>query len=208
MDSKVILEPSIAQKLQLAINQNNGTLQDVEWLSTGENFKKISLLVRGEVEIAPRLSVEKFVDLNPIVSVVRSTSLPYPFWVKEVMHPELENFGPTEYDISDVEEWFHDGQKGGKTIEGNKIYNFLKEIGDLKNHLGYRDLLEIKKKGNLFRKRFGRKVVFGWRGVVLNQDDHLCVPALHYCGHMSLMWVWCNCDWYDDSPALRFPVAT
>jgi len=53
MSSKlqVILEPGIAQKLQFAINRTDGTYEDVDYLSTGENFRAVSLLRTGKARL-------------------------------------------------------------------------------------------------------------------------------------------------------------
>lgn len=48
---KVVLEPGIAQKLQFAINRNYGSLEDVEYLSTGDNFRAVSLLRTGKAKL-------------------------------------------------------------------------------------------------------------------------------------------------------------
>ncbi|MBU6231775.1 MAG: hypothetical protein KGI45_01555 [Patescibacteria group bacterium] len=53
MSSKlqVILEPGIAQKLQFAINRTDGTYEDVEYLSTGDNFRAVTLLRTGKAKL-------------------------------------------------------------------------------------------------------------------------------------------------------------
>lgn len=48
---QVVLEPGIAQKLQFAINRNDGTYEDVEYLSTGKNFHAITLLRTGKAKL-------------------------------------------------------------------------------------------------------------------------------------------------------------
>jgi len=48
---QVVLEPGIAQKLQFAVNRNDGTYEDVEYLSTGENFRAITLLRTGKAKL-------------------------------------------------------------------------------------------------------------------------------------------------------------
>lgn len=48
---QVVLEPGIAQKLQFAVNRNDGTYEDVEYLSTGENFRAVSLLRTGKAKL-------------------------------------------------------------------------------------------------------------------------------------------------------------
>ncbi len=204
---QVILEPGIAQKLQFAINRNGGILADVEWLSTGENFKNISLLVRGEAElvIKPKPTLAPEVVLDPIMRVDRARPS-YPDWMKNAMHPELESAGPAEYDISAVEQWLHDGQKGGKYIKGNKIYNHLTKTDTLKTCLGLRDLEEIQKKGiAFFLKHFKGKAVFGWAGIVRDRHDRLFVPYLCEGGDgVVLDWYWTDYGWYGPYPALRF----
>ncbi len=48
---RVVLEPGVAQKLQFAINRNDGTYEDLEYLSTGENFRAVSLLRTGKAKL-------------------------------------------------------------------------------------------------------------------------------------------------------------
>lgn len=48
---QVILEPGIAQKLQFAVNRNNGTYEDIDYLSTGKNFRAVSLLRTGKAKL-------------------------------------------------------------------------------------------------------------------------------------------------------------
>lgn len=140
-----------------------------------------------------------------IIRVDHSVRPSYSDWVKTVMHPELENTGPAEYDISTVEQWLHEKQKNGGCIEGNEIYTHLKKIGILKTCLGLRDLEEIKKKGiAFFREHFQDKAVFGWKGVVRDRDGSLIAPCL--CddgGKVVLLWFWLGDDWSGDDPALR-----
>lgn len=149
---------------------------------------------------------EPEVVIDPIIRVDRSIRPSYPDWVKRVMHPELENTGPAEYDITKTELWLHDGQKDGKWIEGNKIYTHLKDTGNLKNHCGPRDLEEIQKKGiAFFRKHFKGKVVFAWQGIVRDRNGDLYVPYLYgYGGKVVLVWSWLAYVWDGNGPGLRF----
>lgn len=165
------------------------------------------VVTRKEIKVTPP---EPEVELDPIIRVDRSIRPSYPDWMKEVMHPELESVGPAEYDISAIEQWLHDGQKDGKYIEGNKIYNHLKKTDTLKTCLGLRDLEEIQKKGiAFFRKHFKGKAVFGWASVVRDRDGDLIVPCLYECGgRVVLDWLWTDHAWYDYRPALRFASST
>src|SRR3989344_5957600 len=69
--------------------------------------------------------------LDTTILVDRSIPPVYPDWKIEVMHPELESLGPTEYDIARVELWLHDGQKSGKSMKGTVIYQYLKDANML-----------------------------------------------------------------------------
>ena len=207
MDSEFVLTQGAGQKLEFAVNRNGGNTTDVEWLSTGNNFKLVGLLARGEAEliIKPKLP-EPEIQTDPIIRVDRSIRPSYPDWAKVVMHPELEPLGPTEYNIAEVDQWFHDGQKDGKWIEGNKIYSHLKDADTLKTCLGLRDLEEIQKKGiAFFREHFKGKAVFAWKSVVRSSHGGLYVPYLYEDGgKVVLYWGWLGYGWDGNNPGLRF----
>ncbi len=145
--------------------------------------------------------------IDPIIRVDRSVKPTYPNWVKKILHPELENVGPAQYDVSSINEWLHDRQKNGQWTSGSNVYAKLKENDCelLKTCLGLRDLEEIQKKGiAFFRKYFKHKRVFGWASVVQNRGDDLDAPSL--CedgGEVVLGWGWLGSHWGGLSPALR-----
>lgn len=172
----------------------------------------VEKFLQGQVELVmkAKLAPEPEVEIDSIIRVDRSIRPSYPDWMKEVMHPELENSGPAEYDILAVEQWLHDGQKDGKWIEGNKIYSHLKETNTLKTCLGLRDLEEIQKKGiAFFRKHFKGKAVFGWAGIVRNRNGNLSVPCLYEGGaKVVLNWHWTDSPWRSSNPALRHASST
>lgn len=145
-------------------------------------------------------------ETDSIIRVDRSIRPSYPDWVKRVEHPDLEPTGSSEYDITTVKQWLHDGQKDGKWIEGSKIYAHLKETDTLKTCLGLRDLEEIQKKGiAFFRKHFQGKAVFAWKSVVLSRGGSLRVPYLCEGGVEVVMgWSWLDSGWDGNNPALRF----
>ena len=100
-----------------------------------------------------------------LIRVDRTQKPIYPDWLKEVMHPDLEANGPAEYDLANIEQWLHDGQKDGKWTEGNNIYARLKENENamLTTCLTLRDGEEIQKNGiAAFRKFFQGKALFLW----------------------------------------------
>lgn len=183
-------------------------LEDFSTLQKSEKkCREVLQFLRGEADLVLKTkpAPEPEVVIDPIIRVDRSIRPSYPDWVKTVMHPELENIGPAEYDIAKLELWLHDGQKDGKWIEGNKIYAHLKETGDLKNHCGLRDLEEIQKKGiAFFRKHFNGKAVFAWQGVVRYRRGNLNVPYLFESGdEVVLRWHYLDDDWHSNDPGLR-----
>jgi len=132
----------------------------------------------------------------------------YPGWVKEVLYPELESTGPSEFDAGKLEQWLHEEQKRGR-VTGNTIHQYLKDHDMLKNCLGLRDLEEMKKKGiTFFRKHFKGKNVFGWKAVVRGRYGYLYVPYLYESGGVVYLgWYRLVCDWGSFCPALRLASA-
>ena len=147
------------------------------------------------------------IHLDTIIRVDRSASLVYPVWMKEVMHPELEVVGPTEYDLAkQVELYVHDKQKNGRWMKGTKLYEHLKETDSLRICLGLHDALEIQKKGiKVFQKLFGDKAVFCWKSVVRYRGGGLGVTYVYNDGQKVVVgWSWLGRLWNDDYPAVRF----
>lgn len=203
--SEFVLGQGPGHKLEMAIGRNGGSLEDVEWLSSGGNFAKVTLLRTGKVELAMKPEpVITTVFADPIIHVDRSVRPVYPDWVKEVMHPELENTGPAEYDGSKLKQWLHPDQKN--VVRGDTIYEYLKDKKLLSGCLSLRDLEEIQKKGiTLFRQNFQGKVVFAWKSGVRNRNGNLCVPYLCEGGdEVVLDWYWLDSNWDANNPALRF----
>ncbi len=199
------------QKLEFAFQRNDGITSDLDWLSTGENLKSVILLARGEAELTVKVKPVSIPEPEPmidsIIRVDRSVKPIYPDWMKKVIHPELENVGPTEYDASSIDQWLHEGQKNGNWTTGNRVYAKLKEEDNklLKTCLGLRDLEEIQKKGIVFfRKYLKGKVPFGWASVVQSRGGDLSVPFLDEDGgEVVLDWGWLDRDWDGFYPALR-----
>lgn len=168
---------------------------------------RVIQFLRGEADIVLRAKPVPGpeVVIDPVIRVDRSVRPSYPRWVTTAVHPNLENAGPPEYDITKTEQWLHDCQKDGKCMSGDKIYVHLKETSDLKNHGTLRDLEEIQKKGvAFFRKHFAGKAVFAWGSVVRHRDGLLNVPYLFEDGgEVVLPWRWLDNDWDSSCPGLR-----
>ncbi len=143
--------------------------------------------------------------VDQMIYVDRSIRPAYPDWVQEVLYPELEATGPSEFDAGKLEQWLHGDQKHGVVV-GNVIHEYHKEHDMLKDDLGLRDLEEIQKKGiDFFRKYFQGKAVFGWKSVVRVRGGRLGVPCLYEgSGRVCLCWRWLGYAWGDYYPALRF----
>lgn len=145
------------------------------------------------------------VESDTIIRVDRSIRPVYPSWVKQVMHLELENTGPAEYDLFQLELWLHEDQKNGGRIEGHKLYEYLKNNKMLESCLSLRDGEEIQKKGlTTFRKFFGGKAIPLWKSVVQRVDGSVSVPCLvEDDERVAVFWLWLVDDWDDDCPAAR-----
>lgn len=137
------------------------------------------------------------IDLPPnrystLVQVDRSVRPAYPDWVLEVLHPELEATGPPEYDLSTVDLWRHDRQRGGGVVESYALYRYLRRAGRLAECLGLADGEEIAKKDvELFRRLFSSNVLFLLRSVVRDKGDRLNVACLSAGSDaVVLRWNW------------------
>ncbi len=203
--SEFVMGQGPGHKFEMAVGRNNGSMEDVEWLSSGVNFANVTLLRTGKAELVmkPEPIVEPMV-IDPIVRVDRSVRPVYPDWVEKVMHQKLENTGPAEYDASKLELWLHPDQKS--VVRGNVIYSHLEDKNLLSGCLGLRDLEEIRKKGiAFFRQNFKGLAVFAWKSVVRDRNDDLSVPYLYGSGGgVVLGWYWLGLRWHANDLALRF----
>ncbi|HEY4493541.1 MAG TPA: hypothetical protein VJB98_02890 [Candidatus Paceibacterota bacterium] len=141
----------------------------------------------------------------PIIRVDRSVRPVYPDWMKKLMHPELEQTGPADFDVNSLERWLHPDQQRG-TIKGKKLYEHLKKHEMLGSCFGLTDLLAIQQKGiAFFREHFQGKAVFAWKSVVRSSVVGLYVPFLYDLGgEVVLRWHWLDDAWDSSRPALRF----
>lgn len=170
-------------------------------------FKNLKLFLRKE---PCQWEVERPAEPKPInivIRVDRTIKPTYPDWMTKVIHPELEAQGPAEYDLTNVEQWLHDGQKNGKWIEGNKIYAKLQENDNamLKTCLTLRDGEEIKRNGiETYCKFFKGKALFLWGSVVQRGVGSLYVPFLDDDrGKVVVHWVGLDYGWDGHNPAGR-----
>ena len=170
--------------------------------------KRFSQVLREGVK--PTI-VSSETSIDTIVRVDRSIQPTYPDWVMLMMHPELENTGLVEYDLSTIDCWLHRVQRNGRAMKGDVLYEYLKEKKMLVNCLSLRDGEEIQKKGiAVFQKFFQSKAVFLWKSVVRSHNEILHVPYLFKSGReVEILWSafnhnWLEKVWAGNSPALRF----
>jgi hypothetical protein len=52
MNSEFVLSQGAGQKLEFAVVRNDGTSEDIDYLSTGENFRAVTLLRTGKAKLA------------------------------------------------------------------------------------------------------------------------------------------------------------
>ncbi len=141
-----------------------------------------------------------------LIKVDRSKKPIYPDWVKRVLHPEFELYGPEEFNLQkDVSLCFHKDQKTG-SVTGDEVYNQLKKDDFLKDCLNLADFQTIEKtEAKVFRSLYGGKRVFGWKSVCEGTDHDLSVPYLTWFDdHVYLSWISLKSDFIDNYYLLRF----
>lgn len=48
IDGEFVLDPALAQEIQFSVRRNVGSTEDLKWLSSGENFRMVTLLRTGQ----------------------------------------------------------------------------------------------------------------------------------------------------------------
>ncbi|MFA6215137.1 MAG: hypothetical protein WC768_01040 [Patescibacteria group bacterium] len=143
-----------------------------------------------------------------VVRVDRLVKPVYPDWVKEVLHPELENTGPDEFNLkTDVALWLHDGQKNGDVVNSKFVYYHLRDNGMLPTCLNLQDGEAIRGRGiAVFRKFFRDKEVFLWKAVVQDCHGFIRVPHLREVrSQVVVEWRRLGAGCFGDNyPAARF----
>ncbi|OGZ04716.1 MAG: hypothetical protein A2845_05495 [Candidatus Lloydbacteria bacterium RIFCSPHIGHO2_01_FULL_49_22] len=151
---------------------------------------------------------------DTIIRITRPVKPTYPDWVKQVMHPELEDVGPGEYDLASIDLWLDERQMKSSDymrqmgrVYGSVIYEDFKHNDRLKTCLGLRDAEEIQKKGPaVFRRCFGKKALCFWKSVVCSTDLNLHVPCIYVLNDdVVISWYRLDLHWSsDDNLAARF----
>lgn len=143
---------------------------------------------------------------SSIVRIDRSIRPAYPDWMKDVLHPELEATGPTEFDLATLDSYLFGKQQTGGVETGNRIYKHLKSENLLGSCLNLQDARAIQEMDiEAFRMHIKGKAVFFWKSVVRGRGSTLSVPYLcERGGQVRLLWLWLGHDCRHSDPALRF----
>lgn len=150
------------------------------WASNGKALTK----VLAENLCPPTIGIQVYVDRS--IRPVKPERM-----MLGTIHPaKLENTGPAEYNLADVELWLHECQKHCNAGRRGFIHRHLENAGMLKNCLSLRDGEEIKKLGIvIFRKFFGDKSVFLWKSVMKGLGSECFVPILYdNGGRVVICW--------------------
>lgn len=137
-----------------------------------------------------------------ILTIDRSVRPVYPDFAKVVMHPELEDVGPTSFDLVTLPLYPHPTQKKGGRIEGNKLYSSLKDTGLIEYCLDLRVGEELVKQPHLWPASWKGLFLPLWKSVVRYADGNLYVPYVYeHAGRVFVNWNLLDNDFYDNYPA-------
>ena len=123
-------------------------------------------------------TADKELKAGTVIRVNRKILPAYPNWVMRVVHPDIQNMGPEEFDLTNLEQWRYEDQKPREYVSGDRAYEHLKKTGMLERCLGLRDGEEIMKKGHkVFQRAFGSSHphvnVLLWKSVVEYRRRHV-----------------------------------
>lgn len=209
MNNELMLDVGQANELKMAFRRSGWTNSEIKELCERETLFQVRRVISGQAKIVPIKPIQANGEVvDTIVRVDRSIRPAYPVdRVQAAMHPELENTGPTEFDLWDVEEWLHPDQKRGM-VRGEFLYQYLKDNDMLKSCLSFQDGVEIQKKGtDIFLTLFRGKTVCLWKSVVQCYGVSLRVPCLSSQVGSAVNMYWLslvgdNFEYFN--PALRF----
>jgi len=131
--------------------------------------------------------------------------------VDELVYQESQAFGPNNFLISDIEEWYHPDIINGR-VKGTDIHEYILARDDLDAQLGLCDLRAIQLRGiDFYQQHFGNKFFYGWKSIAWDSENgNLCVPYLHQRDEDTLSIQWSYLSEYLGhlSPGLRFKELT
>lgn len=131
---------------------------------------------------------------DQIVLVDRTIQPVYPDWMKQVLHPELELTGPSQFDVAKMGRWLHDCQRTGISSTGDRIYQYLKKREALQYCLNLADLVAIQAKGiDFYCQHFGERIIVdGWKSEIKGNSDGI-KGVFH--PYLKILGKWLLLDW-------------
>lgn len=153
-------------RLEEAMVRNGGSIIDIEWLCTHDNFK-IVMFMNSQGINSSMLKVNNTVPINSLVNVDRNEEGNIPVGTMGVCASRYQ--GPESYNLLKVGHSLHQRQRDNIPITGTEVFNELAHGGPIELCLSLADGLAIAKKGiEVFRACFGHKDLILWKGVVQN----------------------------------------
>ena len=150
------------------------------WNKLGGEYG-VDLFLAGKTSVVP-------VGSN-ILTIDRSVRPVYPDFVNEVMHPELEDIGPSNFDLSTLPLYLHPEQKNHGRMDGIRLYAFLKDSGLIEHCLDLRVGEELVKQRHLWPMAWSGKAVLLWKSVVRDSSGNLGVPCVSGGVCIGLVWL-------------------
>lgn len=116
---------------------------------------------------------------NTIIHINRAKKLVYPLWGDFVINPELESFGPAEFDVKTLVQEYPNGLGVESLVDAASVHTYIVTNGLRKNCLGLREAEKIRERGvQFFQKFFAGECVLCWKCIVVRSGCDLFVPFL------------------------------
>lgn len=148
-------------------------------------------VIRGEA----REQSSKDEMFSPHISLERERRPSCPVWVGAPVYPELEQVGPYEYSLSQIQLWCHPKQETEKGMGGFELCSHFHDRTVLASRLGLADGYAIScKSAAVYKQFFGVKKLCLWKSVSYRAkpDGDFLVPYLRLRDNAGHEWVEIN----------------
>lgn len=130
-----------------------------------------------------------------------------PKWASGWVHPNLQDSGPTQYPITDIEFWWSADQRRA-AASGQLVYSLLLSNDQLRLALGLRDLEGIRALSQPDYHRCIHCSFLGWKSLVRTRYGDVKVPRLRPHGNNGknprIDWVYLDELKLKDTASARF----
>ena len=173
-----------AAELDHAFARNGWSAEDIKKLSAGSTLTEFRKILLGHASIA---TVEHDIDLDAD-----------PFVPEGLTVEEHHKGGSFSWDVTRVQLWLSEGQRGSKYVEGNKL---RKELAG--SQVFNANLLDhLLKHTHLIPEEWKGKYVFFWGTIYRGRGGGLCVRCLYWDGgRWRWFYGWLYFVFSDVSPA-------